>query len=67
MYPEAQSSTYIFGQHVSIRFSSGPIQGYTESKFSCILVLNLTRNGSKHVVQKCMYRFVPVDNDFTAN
>ena len=33
----------------------------------CILVLDLKRNGSKHVVQKCMYRFVPVDHDFTAN
>ena len=32
----------------------------------CILVLDLTRNGSKHV-QKCMYRFVPVDSDFTTN
>ena len=27
--------------------------------FHCILALNLTRNGSKHFVQKCMYRFVP--------
>ena len=27
----------------------------------CILILDLTRNESKHVVQKCMYRFVPVD------
>ena len=28
----------------------------------CILVLDLKRKGSKHVVQKCMYRFVSVDS-----
>ena len=31
----------------------------------CILVLDLKRKGSKYVVQKCMYRFVSVDSDYS--
>ena len=31
---KAQNGTYSFGQNVSIRFSSGSMQGYSEEKFS---------------------------------
>ena len=59
-YQQTQSGTYIFGQHVSILFSSGPIQGYRNmlSKNVCtalcllIVISPPTKNLFKHVHQK---------------